>query len=272
MRVLVSVDMEGIAGIVDGEDVRPGEREYERNRALMTAEANAAVRGVYDAEPDAEVLVSDAHAQFRNLLPEQLDRRATLLRGKPKPFGMMAGIAEDVDAVIFVGYHGRAGLAHSVLSHTISGAVIADVRCNDRSLGELGLNAALAAAHGAVPILVAGDETVATEASGVARGIWSVVVKRALGMRAAENLHPEEACARIRAAVPQALRRSGRVRPLRFAGEVDVEVDVLSPAMAENALLVPGMELIGERTLSYEAEDFPTAYRVIQLIALLGRQ
>lgn len=271
MRVLVSVDMEGIAGIVDVEDVRPGEREYERNRLLMTAEANAAIRGVFDTEPDAEVLVSDAHAQFRNLLPEQLDRRATLLRGQPKRFGMMAGIAEDVDSVIFIGYHGRAGLAQSVLSHTINGTVVADVRCNDRSLGELGLNAALAAAHGAVPVLVAGDETVSTEATAVARGIWSVVVKRALGWRAAENLHPEEACARIRAAVPQALHRRHRVRPLRFSGEVDVEVDVLSPSMAENALLVPGMDLVGERTLAYTAEDFPEAYRVVQLIALLGR-
>ncbi|MBP2472830.1 D-amino peptidase [Crossiella equi] len=271
MRVLVSVDMEGVAGVVDGEDVRPGEREYERNRRLMTEEANAAVRGVFDADPAAEVLVSDAHAQFRNVLPEHLDRRATLLRGRPKPFGMMAGIAEDVDAVLFIGYHGRAGLAHSVLSHTINGAVVADVRCNDRSLGELGLNAALAAAHGAVPVLVAGDETVATEATGVARGIWSVVVKRALGVRAAENLHPEEACARIRAAVPQALARRTRVRPLRFSGEVEVEVEVLNPAMTEHALLVPGMELVGERTLAYLAEDFPEAYRVIQLIALLGR-
>src|SRR5581483_8932287 len=87
MRVLVSVDMEGIAGVVDADDVRPGHAEYERNRNQITAEANAAVRGVFAFEPDAEVLVTDAHAGFRNLLPEQLDRRAELLRGKPKPDG-----------------------------------------------------------------------------------------------------------------------------------------------------------------------------------------
>ncbi|HYK29928.1 MAG TPA: M55 family metallopeptidase, partial [Streptosporangiaceae bacterium] len=76
MRVLVSVDMEGIAGVVDGDDVRPGQPEYERNRTLLTAEASAAVRGVHSYDASAEVLVSEAHGPFRNLLPDQLDRRA----------------------------------------------------------------------------------------------------------------------------------------------------------------------------------------------------
>ena len=103
MRVLVSVDMEGIAGIVDSEDVSPGTSEYERNRKLITAEASAAVRGVFAYEADAEVLVSEAHAGFRNLLPDQLDRRAELLRGKPKPDGMLSGLSEGMDAAIFIG-------------------------------------------------------------------------------------------------------------------------------------------------------------------------
>lgn len=63
MRVLVSVDMEGIAGVVDGEDVSPGHGEYERNQSLITAEANAAVRGVYACDPGAQVLVTEAHGE-----------------------------------------------------------------------------------------------------------------------------------------------------------------------------------------------------------------
>ena len=125
MRVLVSVDMEGIAGVVDRDDISPGHGEYERNRKLLTAEASAAVRGVHAYEADAQVLVTEAHAAFRNLLPELLDRRAELLRGDPKPDGMMAGLAPDVDAILFIGYHGKAGTARSVMSHTISGGVIA---------------------------------------------------------------------------------------------------------------------------------------------------
>jgi D-amino peptidase len=270
MRVLVSVDMEGIAGVVDGEDVSPGHSEYERNRRLMTAEASAAVRGAHAAEPGAEVLVTEAHAGFRNLLPELLDRRAVLLRGKPKPDGMMAGLADDVDAVLFIGYHGKAGTPASVLAHTIHGGVVADVRCAGRSLGELGLNAALAGHSGVPAVLVSGDDSVAAEAAEIAPGMHAVVVKRALGARAAALLHPDEACERIERAVPQALADRDTIRPLRFDGPVLLEVDVLAPPMTERALLVPGVELKDGCTLRYSAPDFPTAYRIIQLITMLG--
>jgi D-amino peptidase len=270
MRVLVSIDMEGIAGVVDSDDVRPGQQEYERNRALITAEANAAVRGVFAFEPDSQVLVTEAHASFRNLLPDRLDRRAELLRGSPKPDGMMAGLADDVDAVLFIGYHGKAGTPRSVLAHTISGAVVADVRCNGRSVGELGLNTALAAASGVPPVLVAGDDSVAAEAAEVAPGMHTVVVKRALGARAAALLHPDEACDRIEQEVPKALADRDSVRPLRFDGPVVLEVEVFKTRMTEHALLVPGMELSGGCTVRYQAPDFRTAYQVADLIALLG--
>jgi D-amino peptidase len=270
MRVLVSVDMEGAAAVVDAEDVSPGTGEYERNRRLLTEEASAAVRGVHAFDPGAQVLVTEAHGPFRNLVPELLDRRAELLRGKPKPDGMLAGLADGPDAVLFIGYHGKAGTARSVLAHTIHGAVVADVRCDGRSFGELGLNATLAAHHGVRPVLVAGDDTVAAEAAEVAPGMHAVVVKRALGGRAAALLHPEEARDRIEREVPLALADRESVRAPRFNGPLTLEVDVLKPYMTERAQLVPGVELAGGCTLRYAAPDFPTAYRVTQLITMLG--
>ncbi len=270
VRVLVSVDMEGIAGVVDGEDVRPGHGEYERNRRLITAEASAAVRGVYAYDPAPQVLVTEAHGPFRNLLPELLDRRAELFRGKPKPDGMLAGLADGADAALFIGYHGKAGTARSVLAHTIHGGVVADVRCDGRSLGEIGLNAALAAHYGVPVVLVAGDDSVAAEAAAVVPGVHAVVVKRALGFSAAALLHPDEACDRIEAAVPRALADRGLMQPLRFDGPVLVEVDVLRPGMTERALLIPGIERVAGCTLRYAAPDYPTAYRVIQLVIMLG--
>jgi D-amino peptidase len=270
VRVLVSVDMEGIAGVVDGDDVSPGHPEYERNRSLITAEASAAVRGIFAFDPCARVLVTEAHAQFRNLLPEHLDRRAELLRGKPKPDGMLAGLADGADAAVFIGYHGRAGTPRSVLAHTIHGGVVADVRCDGRSLGEIGLNVALAAHSGVPTVLVSGDDTVAAEASQVAPGVHAVVVKRALGFSAAALLHPAEACDRIEQEMPKALADRAAVTPLRFDGPVAAEVQVLRPSMTERALLIPGIERVDGCTLRYAAPDYPTAYRVIQLIVMLG--
>lgn len=270
MRVLVSVDMEGVAGVVAGDDVRPGHAEYERNRGYMTAEANAAVRGVLAYDADATVLVADSHADFRNLLPHELDRRCTLLRGKPRAYGMLAGLDDDVDAVLFVGYHGRAGTACSVLAHTVSGASVAGVRCDGRELGETGLNAALAAHHGAAPVLVAGDDTVVREAEEIVPGIHAVTVKWALGQTAGANLHPDEACDRIEATATTALGDRDNVRPPRFEGPVDLEVDLHGPGMTERALLVPGVERRGPRTLGYTAPDLPTAHGLVSLFAVLA--
>ncbi|WP_097944206.1 M55 family metallopeptidase [Streptomyces sp. ms115] len=127
MKALISVDMEGISGIVHSSETNPERYDYQRGRELMTAEANAVIAGVLDAEPTADVLVADAHGTFRNLLPEQLDRRARLVRGKPRALNMLAGLDEETDAALFVGYHVRAGEGPGVLAHTMNGEIL-DVR------------------------------------------------------------------------------------------------------------------------------------------------
>jgi D-amino peptidase len=270
VRVLVSVDMEGVAGVVAPDDISPGHPEYERNRAFMTDEASAAVRGILAHDPDASVVVCDAHAGFRNLLPDRLARGCTLLRGSPRTHGMLTGIDRSVDAVCLIGHHGRAGTGQSVLAHTVSGGTIAKVRCNGQELGELGLNAALAAYFGAVPVLATGDDTLAREAESVAPGITTVAVKRAVGNRAAEGLHPAESCSRIEAAATAALAQPADVRAPSFGGVVDLEVDLLRPVMTERACRIPGVERRGPLTLGFRAPDFSAAYDLIDVFAVLA--
>jgi D-amino peptidase len=270
VRVLVSVDMEGVAGVVAPEDISPGHPEHERNRILMTAEASAAVRGVLTYEPGASVVVCDGHAGFRNILPDRLVRGCTLLRGSPRTHGMLTGIDGGVDAVCFVGYHGRAGTTRSVLAHTISGGTIARVRINGSELGEIGLGAALAAHFGATPVLATGDDTLVREAEAAVPGIRTVAVKWAVGNRAAEGLHPEESCERIEAAVPVALAARGDVQAHRYEAPIDLEVDVLRPFMTERAGMIPGVELRGPLTLGFQAADIPAAYDLIDVFSVLA--
>ncbi|MFN2559788.1 MAG: M55 family metallopeptidase [Jatrophihabitans sp.] len=270
MRVLVSVDMEGVAGVAAPEDVTPGQPHYDRNCGYMTDEASAAVRGVRAHDPEASVVVVDAHADFRNIVPDRLARGCTLLRGAPRPLSMLTGVDRDVDAVCFIGYHGRAGTAASVLAHTMSGATVARIRCNGEELGELGLNAALAVHYGAVPVLATGDDTLVREASSVVPGMATVEVKRAVGNRAAESLHPDEACARIEAAVQTALQHPSPSNGPPFSGSVDLEMDLLRPRMTEYAAMIPGVELRGPTTVGYQAADFPAAYNLIEVITTLA--
>jgi D-amino peptidase len=262
--------MEGVAGVVAPDDIHPGHSEYERNRLYMTDEASAAVRGILAYEPAASIVVCDAHAGFRNLLPDRLARECTLLRGSPRSHGMVTGIDEEVDAVCFVGYHGRAGSGRSVLAHTVSGGTIARVQCNRQELGEIGLNAALAAHFGAVPILATGDDTLTREAESIVAGITTVAVKRAFGNRAAEGLHPAEACARIEAAARAAMAIRADVKAPNFEGPVDLEVELLRPFMTEWACLIPGVELRSPTTLGLHAPDFPTAYNMIDIFSILA--
>lgn len=262
--------MEGVAGVVAPDDIRPGHSEYERNRKYMTDEASAAVRGVLAFDPEASVIVCDAHAAYRNVLPDRLARGCTLLRGSPRTHGMLTGINSDVDAVCLIGYHSMAGTNRSLLAHTMSGSTIASVRCDGQELGEIGLNAALAAHYGAIPVLVTGDDTSVNESESIIPGVTTVAVKRAVGNRAAESLHPEESCSRIGAAAQTGLENRGNVRAPRFRGTVDLEVDVLRPFMTELPCQIPGVELRGPLTVGFMAPDFPAAYDLIDIFAVLA--
>ncbi|MFB8383961.1 M55 family metallopeptidase [Streptomyces rubiginosohelvolus] len=281
MKALISVDMEGISGIVHSSETNPERYDYQRGRELMTAEANAVIAGVLDAEPTADVLVADAHGTFRNLLPEQLDRRARLVRGKPRALNMLAGLDAETDAALFVGYHVRAGEGPGVLAHTMNGEILdvrmtvnapsEDVRTAGRSLGEIGLNAAMAGHLGVPVVLLSGDDAACAEAAELIPEAVTVPVKEALGMAAAVTLHPEEARDRLRRAAADAVSRRTEIPPLALTGPLDVEVDLASPHTIDLATLVPGVSrTAGARTVAFTAPDYGTAYRLILLLAQLA--
>ncbi|MBB4702457.1 M55 family metallopeptidase [Sphaerisporangium siamense] len=268
--MLISVDMEGISGIVHPTETNPDRYDYERGRALMTAETNAVIAGVLDAEPDAVVWVADAHGPFRNLLPEELDRRAHLVRGRPRPLGMLGGLDENTDAVLLVGYHARVGGGPAVLAHTMSGDIL-DVRVAGRSLGEIGLNAAMAGHLGVPVVLLSGDDTACAELADLVPSAVTVAVKQALGQAAAVALHPEEARERLRAAAADAITRRAHVSPLTIPGPLAVEVDLYSPTTVDLATLVPGVSrTAGDRTVTFTATDFAELYRLVLLLVQLA--
>ncbi|MFD7716898.1 M55 family metallopeptidase [Streptomyces sp. NPDC059814] len=270
MKVLISVDMEGVSGIVHSTETRPDGYDYARSRALMTAEANAVIAGVLDAEPTATVLVADAHGPFRNLLPEELDRRAHLVRGKPRPLGMLGGLDEDTDAVLLIGYHARSGGGPAVLAHTMNGELL-DVRVAGRSMGEAGLNAAMAGHLGVPVVLLSGDDAACAELLGLIPSAATVAVKQALGQGAAIALHPAEARERLRRAAAASVTGRAQVSPLTLDGPIAVEVDLYSGSSVDLALLVPGVSRAGGgRTVAFTATDFAQAYRLVLLLAQLS--
>ena len=262
MRIYVSVDMEGIAGIVHQDQTNPVEprcaAEYARGRKLMTAEANAAVEGALAAGADY-VLVNDSHWDMRNLLPEDLHPAAELLSGGPKRLSMLEGIEAGFDAALFIGYHAKAGTARALLDHTMTD-VVRDARLNGRSMGELGLNAALAGTYGVPVALVSGDRATADEARDVLGGeVGAVVVKEAVSRHAARSVAPEVARKRIKEGVIEALR--GRHRPFVPPSPSTIEVDFRFTYQADYAELVPGSERRGLVSVAYTHADYRELFR-----------
>jgi D-amino peptidase len=203
VRIYISVDMEGVTGLVDADDVHPGGRDYERGRLMMAEDANAAVRGALVAGA-TDITVNDAHGPMRNILRETLHPAARLIRGKPKPMGMLEGLVPEHDAMVCVGYHARAG-ALGVLSHSFMGHEIEDMWLDDRAVGEIGLARSTAAALGVPVAVLTGDDRACAEMTDWDPSVATVPVKYARDRFAAELRPAEEARGAIEAAVSAAL-------------------------------------------------------------------
>ncbi|HET7309808.1 MAG TPA: M55 family metallopeptidase [Mycobacteriales bacterium] len=267
MKVFISADMEGVAGVVDWEQCRPGGAGYDVGCRLLLGEVNAAIEGSLAAGASS-VTVTDAHGLMANLAPDKLAGGASYRSGRNEPDYMMAGLDPSYAAVLFVGYHG-AMPSPSVLSHTYNPRVVVDARIGGVRTGESGINALAAAGHGVPIAVVTGDQYVGPEAEPFCPGIRAIVVKQSLGRESAESLHPEAARAAIRDGVSAALAGLGELRPPPVRG--DLEVDVLTTDMALLATRVRGVERAGERTVTIATTDPLDAYRSFTAVIAITR-
>ncbi|GAA4571365.1 M55 family metallopeptidase [Planotetraspora kaengkrachanensis] len=255
MKLYVSVDMEGVTGLTDPEEMHAGGRGYERGCELMTGDANAVVEGAFDAGADT-VLVNDAHGSTKNLRIDLIDPRASLIRGPGKPHRMGQGLSGDFDAACFAGYHARAGVQHGVLNHTWMGKEIHDVYLNGEICGETRLVAGLAGSLGVPVVLVTGDEAACEEAREVLGDVETVAVKKGIDRFSAELLPPSVAQARIREATARALGRLSDFRPYPVSPPYTLGVEWNSTAIAAGCAIVPGTRLVGPRHTEFTTDDY----------------
>lgn len=216
LKVFISIDMEGLAGVVTSTDVSPTGPDYAHFRAIMAAEANAAAEGAFAAGA-TEVLVRDSHGSKQNLLPGDVNPRARLLRGQGVgPKNMMEGIDKTFGAVVFVGYHAKAGTPNAILEHTSTGNVV-DLSINGVSLPEAGYNAMVAGLYDVPVVFIAGDRAVVDQVRGLLGPIEAVAVKEEIG-DASNGMSPKEAQDEIRRVVQLAVRNRAKMKPYKVPG------------------------------------------------------
>jgi D-amino peptidase len=262
VKVYISVDMEGVAGISHPKPTSRGDSGYPDAVGLMVGEANAAIDGAFTGGA-SEVLVNDSHGGMYNLRPAELDRRARVLQGQ-KAWSMVEGAGPDrgFDVALFVGYHARAGHPRGTIAHTYSGRPTVS-RLNGRLVGETGMNAAVLGEWGVPVGLVTGDDALAEEVAGWLPWAERVVVKDATGGSSAATVHPAAAADLIRDGAARAVRRAaaGELQPLRVEPPVVVEVEYVNGVTADYAAIVPGAVRFADRGVRFEATDSVTAYR-----------
>jgi D-amino peptidase len=263
MKVLISVDIEGVAGVFHPEQTRPGNGEYEQARRWMTHEANAAAQGAFDGGA-THVWINDSHGGFRNLLPDLLDPRARIVLGKPRTLGMMAGLEASPDLVFMIGYHARAQ-SRGILAHTINSAAFARVTLDGEESGEAGLYGTLAQERGARVALLTGDDVFGAETLPAFPDARFLCVKTAYGYSSGVTETPAAACEAIRRAACEAMET--KTAPKRTAGAHRCELRTQTTAFADLFSQWPNIERIDSVNLAFDA---PSAEHVIRTLNCLS--
>lgn len=270
MKIYVSADMEGTAGVCSWAQVDPSNtHEYPVYRRYMTREVRAAIDGARDAG-GSEFLVNDSHWDMRNLLWDELPDDVRMISGARKPLSMAEGAQQRFDAAFFTGYHARIGEANAVLSHTYSDATIYDVRINGTPCTEALLNAAILGQFGTPVVLVTGDRTTVDSVKAALPWVTGVVVKDAIGYFGANSLTPVAACAAIHDGAREALAALPQAKPFTFAPPIELVIETVKTEQADFMELLPRVERIGGRAVRFRHDDYLTVFRAFLAAMRLG--
>ena len=268
MKVYISVDMEGIAGIASVDDVRPGGPRYERGRRLMEEEVNAIVE--YLIEKGVETItVNDSHAFADNLRIENLHPHVQLISGYPKTLYMMEGISPEYDAAFFIGYHASAGRTHGFLDHTYSSMVIHEIFLNGMRLNEAYINGLVAAYYDVPVALISGDDVLYEESKQLFPSTEFVVTKVSLTRNSAILRHPKRVYREYKNAIDRLMKR--QIEPLPIPDRLEFELVVRDTLMADRLEVAPFVERMDGYRVRFSASNPIEALKMLRTIIAVAR-
>jgi D-amino peptidase len=267
-KIFISVDMEGITGVVQPAQLGPDGFEYQRAREWMTAEVNAAIAGIREAGP-ADIVVCDSHGNGQSVLIDRLPDDVRLVRGFPRPLEMMQGIDDSFAAAVFIGYHGSEWTTGAVRGHTISSARLLGVRLNGMEVSEGLYNAALAGEFGVPVAFISGDRLAVEQVQNVIPTVGSAAVKEPYGYHSAMSVTPARGQAMIREGVARAMAKLGSLRSYRVATPIALEVGFKFTIDAERAAFVPGLERSDAHTVKGSFKDMVGITKLLQVLTSL---
>ena len=267
MKIYISADIEGVAGIVHWGEASPDHVDYQEYRVQMSNEVAAACEGALNAGA-TEILVKDAHGSGRNIIPTRLPEQAKLIRGwSEHPFSMVQELDESFHAAMMIGYHSWAGSDASPLAHTLRGKVT-HAKINERLASEFLLSYYTAALVNVPVAVVSGDEGICQEAALLSQTMETVAVSRGVG-GSTISIHPQLATRRIKEAAERALMTdlssSKAVLPRHFR----LELRFRDHADAYIASFFPGVTAVDPHAVSFETDDYFELLRMLMFTVTL---
>ena len=266
LKVHISVDMEGIAGVVTGEQLGPTGFEYGRFREFMTREALAAIEAA-KAAGATEIVVADSHGNGQNLLIDQFPADVRVIRSWPRRLSMVAGIDDAVDAAIFIGYHAGTNNPAGVRAHTFSSANLTRVALNGVNMTEGSWNAAIAGQFGVPVVMMSGDDAAIAEVRKVVGNIEAAETKRSFGFHSANTITPQASYALIGERVRAALGRRQDFKAYKVQSPVTVDVSFKNYMPAEVLAYLPLFERTDSHSIRYRAKDMVEASMIMTFLA-----
>jgi D-amino peptidase len=267
-KIFISVDMEGITGVVQPAQLGPGGFEYDKAREWMTAEVNAAIAGIREAG-SAEIVVCDSHGNGQSVLIDKLPDDVRIVRGFPRPLEMMQGIDETFAAAVFIGYHGSEWTVGAVRGHTISSAKLLGIRLNGAEVSEGIYNAALAGQFGVPVAFVSGDRLAVVQLQQVAPSAEGAIVKEPYGYHSAMTVTPARGQAMIRDGLKRAMAKLGSLQPYRVRAPIELEVGFKLTIDAERAAFVPGLARSDAHSVKGTFKDMTEITKLLQVVSSL---
>ena len=264
-KVFISADLEGVVGVVTGDQLSPTGFEYGRYREFMTREVLAAIRGARAAGA-GEIVVADAHGNGENLLIEQFPADVRIIRSWPRKLGMVAGIDQAIDAAIFIGYHAGTNNPAGVRAHTFSSANLARVAINGTNVTEGSWNAAIAGQFNVPVVMMSGDDAAIAEVRKSIGNVEAAETKRTLGFHSANTLTPQASYDLIRERVTAAFRRIGDFKPYKVPGPVTIDVTFKNYLPAEVLAYLPIFERTDSHSIRFRAKDMAEASQIMNFI------
>ena len=269
-RIFISVDMEGITGVVQPAQLGPEGFEYQRAREWMTGEVNSAINGIRSTGP-ADIVVCDSHGNGQSVLIDKLPEDVRIVRGFPRPLEMMQGIDDTFAAAVFIGYHASEWTANAVRGHTISSARLLGVKLNGTEVSEGMYNAALAGQFGVPVAFVSGDRLAVTQLQQVAPAAEGAIVKEPYGYHSALTVTPARGQAMIYDGVTRAMAKlaAGSLQPYRLTGPIALEVGFKLTLDAERSAFVPGLTRADAHSVKGTFRDMVEITRLLQVLTSL---